>query len=229
MKINRFEVIDRCLYWRSKSLLVIGDLHLGYENMLHEQGWSFPKRQMKETFDLLEKIINRVRKKGKLNRVLLLGDVKHYFAGVLQEEFRDFKRLLDFFQQKGIREIVIVKGNHDNILKPVIDRWQADVRLVDSWQEDDVLFIHGDKYSLKKIGLDQYKNHLVVKGHFHPAIKLRDDVKVEMYKCFVYNKKELVVPSFFPLVEGQDIREQGLNGRIYVVGDKVYDFGDFNA
>jgi metallophosphoesterase superfamily enzyme len=49
---------------------------------------------------------------------------------------------------------------------------------------------------------------MVVMGHLHPSITLRDEMKIknEKYKCFLvgrYNKKDFViVPSFLNLTEG---------------------------
>ena len=55
-----------------------------------ESGAVFPKTQMEETLDLFKKIFEKM---GKLKRIILLGDVKHYFAGVLRGEFEDFHNL----------------------------------------------------------------------------------------------------------------------------------------
>jgi len=38
MKIKQFEIVNRCLYWKEKKALIIGDLHLGYEDSLKESG-----------------------------------------------------------------------------------------------------------------------------------------------------------------------------------------------
>ena len=77
-------------------------------------------------------------------------------------------------------------------------------------------------------------------GHEHPAILIREGVKSEIYKCFLKgewrNKMLIVMPSFFSVFEGSDIRKEKLlspylNGKIirdsnvYVVGNEIYDFG----
>mgnify|MGYP001574584138 CR=1 FL=1 len=72
----------------------------------------------------------------------------------------------------------------------------------------------------------------------HPAISIAKNVKKEIYKCFLvgkYKDKEIVIlPSFFPLIEGADVNIEDTNlafklnlrgFEVYVVGDKVYDFG----
>jgi hypothetical protein len=81
---------------------------------------------------------------------------------------------------------------------------------------------------------------MIVAGHRHPAVVLGDKYKTEKYKCFLVGKykgkKVIVLPSFFPFVEGSEvsniednkmfISEKELkNFEAYVVGDEVYKFG----
>lgn len=235
-KIERFEAMDRCLFWKERKMLVVGDLHLGYEGLLNERGWTFPRTQVDETLEILKRIFEKT---GKLKEVVLLGDVKHYFAGVLTMEFRDVYKIIEFIK-KNLYEngkIVIVKGNHDNILEPIVKNYNF-VELKDNYFVEDVCFFHGDKDSFSKFILDSKakKCKLVVVGHFHPAVTLIEDAKSEKYKCFLFGKDNklkkqmIVVPSFFPLIEGSDvlkeIRERDFSDfRVFVVSDRVYDFG----
>ena len=77
-------------------------------------------------------------------------------------------------------------------------------------------------------------------GHGHPAVTLQDGAKKEKYKCFLAGKFKgrniIVLPSFFPLVEGSDARDFDLgfawdfrleNFDVRIVGDnlEVLDFG----
>jgi metallophosphoesterase superfamily enzyme len=100
---------------------------------------------------------------------------------------------------------------------------------------NDTAFIHGNKI-FPEI-LDK-KIKRIMMGHMHPAISIAKNVKKEIYKCFLVGKwksKEIIIlPSFFPLVEGQDLQIEDTNLAIrlnlwgfeaYVVGDRVYDFG----
>ncbi len=81
---------------------------------------------------------------------------------------------------------------------------------------------------------------MIVAGHRHPAVVLGDRYKTERYKCFLvgkYKKKKIIVlPSFFPFVEGSEISEIEDNRMFipeknlrefeaYVVGEEVYCFG----
>jgi len=188
MKIKQFEIVNRCLYWKEKKALIIGDLHLGYEDSLKESGAAIPRSQMKETFEILGNVFNKT---GKVKKIILLGDVKHHFKGILKQEREEFLNLVNFLEKNLIEggEIIITKGNHDNILKPLVENYK-NVKLENYLIIEDVLFFHGDFFSLSCVNFHLFDNKIktVVKAHFHPAIELREGSKKEKYKCFVFSK-----------------------------------------
>ena len=236
MKISKFEIVDRCLFWKAEKILVVGDLHLGYEGVLKESGVSLSLGQMEENYKIFKKIF---KKTGKVDKIILLGDVKHYFGKVLKQESEDFVNLIYFLRENLLKngKIVITKGNHDSLLEPIIKNYK-DVDIVPYLIERGVLFFHGDKKSLESVGFKLFdkKIKLVVEGHFHPAVVLSDGSKKEKYKCFVYGeflkKKSIIVPSFFPLVDGKNVLDEDTylnkkdisNSKIYILGDfdKIY-------
>ncbi|MDO8517522.1 MAG: metallophosphoesterase [Nanoarchaeota archaeon] len=243
MNIERFEAVERALFWKEKRVLVIGDLHFGYENYLHERGWSFPKTQISESIEILGKIF---QKTGKLAQVIILGDVKHYFGGILNEEFSDVLQFFNLIKENLDKngEIIIIKGNHDNILEPILKKQglKEFVKLKQEYILEDILFFHGHKRDFERVKpLLKGKNiKISIIGHFHPAINLEEDAKKEKYKCYLYGKskilkKELIiVPSFFPLLEGTNILAKDFmlegwldvsNFEVFIISDKVYDFG----
>jgi hypothetical protein len=235
MKIVKFEIVDRCLFWKEKKTLIVGDLHLGYESSINEEGVAIPKNQMKENYELFRRIF---KKTGNVKKIILLGDVKHYFGKVLEGESNDFVNLVYFFRDFLLKDgkIIITKGNHDNILEKIVENYK-DVELVSYLIEEGVLFFHGDSKSLSWVSFNLFdkKIKLVVKGHFHPAAVLTDGSKKEKYKCFVYGsfnkKKTIIVPSFFPFADGWDVfshdklEPKGLEeSSFFIIGDfdKLY-------
>ncbi len=211
-KIDRFEFLDRCLFWRERKILIVGDLHLGYEETLRKGGLFFPENLIGSICDIFEKIFEKT---GKLNKVILLGDVKHYFGGILRSEYKDFYKLINKIKKNLNKrgKIIITEGNHDSILKPIIrGKKDYDFVLLKPYHiEEDVLFFHGN---LKKdfweesVFLNRSVKEIVI-GHFHPALTLKKDSKTEKYKIFllgkIKNKKIIILPSFFPLNEGSNI------------------------
>lgn len=180
-----------------KKILVLGDVHLGYGD--RNLGF-LPQMIFKETVEDLEKVFGEV---GKVDIVVLLGDVKHYFGGISVQEWKETREFIEILKEKTDK-IVVVKGNHDTVLEPISRELGFD--MVDYYILGRYGFLHGHKIYQEL--LDK-KIRVLMCGHLHPAVTLREGVKSERYKCFLVGKwkgkKVVVVPSFFPLVEGGDV------------------------
>lgn len=70
-------------------------------------------------------------------------------------------------------------------------------------------------------------------GHLHPAVKISDNQKVrsEKYKCFLigdYKKKKvIIVPSFFPLIEGTSLNEYLKDNACIISKNNIIKFNVF--
>ena len=226
-------MVDTALWFEAEKVLVINDLHIGYEEALHRKGVLVPRFQLEQIIDKLRIILE----KTKPTQIIINGDLKHEFGKVLRQEWREVLELLDFLLQQ-VPEVIIVKGNHDPIIKPIADK--KGVAVVSEYVIGDTLVVHGDS-------LVETNAKRIVIGHEHPAITIREGSKWEKYKCFLKGtwrskrkgkKKEIeliAVPSFNPLLEGTDVLKEQLlspflddikNFEVYVVGEKgVYYFG----
>lgn len=209
MKLNdKIKYIGKCLLIDSwgKRILVIGDLHLGYDQSVRESGVFIGGNQLEEYKEYLTSVFDKT---GKVNEIILMGDVKHYFAGILKEEWSDILGMLDFLILH-CSKIIIVKGNHDNILEPIVKK-RENVFLMDYYGVGELFFAHGDK-EFDEMWSESVE--IVVLGHGHPAIKLDDGVSFEKYKCFLSGrfrgKEIIIVPSFIEANEGSDPREYDL-------------------
>jgi putative SbcD/Mre11-related phosphoesterase len=199
--IMNYKFVDKAVFFPEEKILVIADLHLGYEENLNI---ALPRSQFREIIDNLDKIFDYLDKsKEKIKEVVILGDLKHSFSENIDQEWGEIRRLFDFLKEKA-GKIVLIRGNHDNYLASIASRYEIEVR--DYYIKGDKAFIHGDK---KILEIEDKKIKLWILGHFHPAIRLEEKAKREIYKCFLkggYKDKEIVIlPSFFPLVEGQDV------------------------
>ncbi len=240
--MEKIEYVGKCLLiedgegTKKERVIVIGDLHLGYEGALQESGYAIISKAYEETISDLDKIFESV---GKVDKIVILGDIKHEFGRISKDEWRDVGALIDYLEGKLDKngELIIVKGNHDVIINSITVKKKIFVMDYFIWKE--YAFLHGDSE------FDEINNKLVktwVVGHAHPAIVLKEGggVKSEKYKCFLVGKykgkKVIVLPSFFPLVEGTDARNGNLglawdfdltNFDVKVVGEglKVLDFG----
>jgi len=223
MKIlKNVEIVDLGLYLVKEKILIISDLHIGYEEALNKQGFLIPRFQFEDTLKRLKKILKKIQ----ADTIVINGDLKHEFGSISKQEWNEVLGLVDFL--KNYR-VILVKGNHDNILKPMAEK--GNMEIVERFDTEDISVVHGDKI------LDKL-NKVIIIGHEHPAISFssRPD---EKYKCFLkgkWKKHELIVmPSFLLISEGTDITKEKLlspylkqdlsSFRVYVVEDKVYDFG----
>ena len=103
----------------NKEILVIGDLHLGYEDKIVSAA-ILPNVQLREMFSEFDEIFKRLnREKVEVKEIVLLGDLKHDFASISDSEWRDVTRLIDYLV-KRCEKLVVIKGNHDMKLNPIL-------------------------------------------------------------------------------------------------------------
>ncbi|MCS7103021.1 MAG: metallophosphoesterase, partial [Candidatus Korarchaeum sp.] len=212
---------------------------LGYEDALRERGVELPYEQYnwvrRELMSYVEEIGPEV--------VVLNGDVKHEFSGALSQEWREVLDLISTFRRLGVR-VEVVRGNHDNFLIPMIRREGVEVR--DPYLRlGDVLVLHGHMETAIPEGVK-----LIVIGHEHPAITLRDEISVShKFKVFLDGEymgfRLLVIPAVSPLAPGTDLlsvrkkdllspllREADLDSFRVIVADKevgLEDLGPLHA
>src|SRR3989344_4750256 len=201
------EYMGKCLLIRQmeKNTIVVGDLHLGYEEALNKAGIFVSRKMFVEMIEYFDKFFDRV---GKVEEIVLLGDVKHDFGSILRQEWEDTLNLVKYFKQKS-KKVIIIKGNHDKIVEPLAKK--GDVKVVDYYIDGEICFIHGERDLEEK-----YKCFLSGK----------------------YEGKEIViVPSFIEHNEGSDPREHDLGlawnfqlekFKVRVIGEnlQVFEFGN---
>ncbi|MFA7707382.1 MAG: metallophosphoesterase [Candidatus Pacearchaeota archaeon] len=222
------------------KILVLADLHIGYEESIDETG-TFPRIQTHDMITSLSKIFDKLNKQNiKLDKIIILGDLKHEHGKISEAEWRETLYVLDFISKKA-KEIILIKGNHDNILGPIANK--RNIQVLPFYKQDDILFMHGNKEY--KVPLKNKDIKILILAHLHPAITLSDEYKREKYKCFLsgeYKKKQVyVLPSFNPITLGYDLitgkgkkefliipenKLKNFNAIIYnPKEDKSYDFG----
>jgi len=200
MKIDEnLEIVDGypALYINKLDLLVISDLQIGFEVHLAQKGISIPQIQFEEILEDLKKI----KFITKAKRILINGDIKHEFKEATKQEWRETIEFLNFCK-KEFKEIIIVRGNHDNYLLNILSN--LEIPFFDPYYfEDEFCFLHGHK----KVEVPDCK-YLII-GHDQPAIVLRDEFEKVKLKAFLVgkyeNKKLIVLPSFSPISFGSEI------------------------
>lgn len=225
-------IVDLALFF--DATLVIADVHIGYEEALNKQGVLVPRLQFGEMIDRSEKIFKSL-KNEKIKTIVVNGDLKHEFGAISEQEWRNTLKFIDLLA-KHCDKLVLIKGNHDNILGPIARKRNVIIQEFFLVKPKKILVIHGNKIPDKNI---MKEASTVIIGHEHPAVSLKEGPRIEQFKCFLrgkYKGKNLIVqPSFNTLVEGTDILrdeilspflQQNLdNFDVFVVEDKIYGFG----
>ena len=143
--------------------IVIADLHIGWEIALSERGIHVPT-QMPKLLQRLKNLISTY----KPEKLLILGDVKHTVATAEIGEWQDIP---DFFTdlKKQIQEILIIRGNHDGNLEPLLTE-NIKILPATGVTIGEVGFFHGHKWPSPSL----LKCKTLVMGHVHPVVAFRD-------------------------------------------------------
>ena len=151
---------------KAERVVVVGDLHIGWEVTLAQQGIHVPS----QTHKMLQRL-KVIIENEKPSRLVMLGDVKHSVTGAELEEWRDVP---EFFEEllKLVPSIQVILGNHDGNLEPLTP---SKVELLDSsgialWKRFGLF--HGHAWPTPEIlGCET-----LILGHLHPAVTLRDAI-----------------------------------------------------
>ncbi len=216
---ENIEIRDLGLYLVKEKTLIISDIHIGFEEALNRQGVLIPRVFFKEFLERLKKMLDNV------DTVVVNGDLKHEFAGMSSSEWKGTDA---FFHVLEGKNIIIIKGNHDPILPFVLTH----TKILPFLRLGDILIGHGDI-------ILQEEAKVIIIGHEHCAIGLKEGMRVEKFKCFLKGKYKgstlLAMPSCNLATEGTDVArsdrlspylQQNLNlFEVFIVSDKVYAFG----
>ena len=233
------EIIGLSLYIRKLDSLVIGDVHIGYEEALNKRGVLIPRFHFRDVVTAANNIFQQLKpllkksKNQKLNQIIINGDLKHEFGIISGQEWREALKFLDLLAA-NCEKVVVVKGNHDIILGPIAKK--RNIELAEDYCSNGFFICHGHKIPEKK-GFKEAKTIII--GNEHPAISIKDGARTETFKCFLKgafrSKKMVVMPSFNPITMGTDVLKEhfispflkkGVNNfEVFVVADRVYPFG----
>ena len=143
-----------------KGYLVVADLHLGYEEAMSRDGVYLPRVQLQNAL----KLLRRLSELG-VPRLVIAGDIKHAFDRLLKSERLEVSRFLSE-ATSVFREVIVLRGNHDNYVSGVVRDSGAEFVDADMLDIGGITVAHGHKM-LKDRG------DIVVMGHEHPAVQVR--------------------------------------------------------
>jgi uncharacterized protein len=205
-----------------EATLLVSDLHLGLEKDLASKGFRIPPYSQK----MLDRI-NSMAEKKRLNRIIVVGDVKHSIGKVEDIDWGIipwfFDTLLDIFQS-----VEIVPGNHDGgikfLLPSRVKLHPAEGTVIGHRHKVGVT--HGHSWPSQEV----IRSKNIVMGHSHFRYEMRDkfggrskeavwlfaayDIADMLVKAGHLSVKRgegrlIVMPPFNNLVGGQAINAKG--------------------
>ncbi len=161
------------LHEEPRRVLVLADLHIGYERTLFKQ--EFYSTNL--TLQIIQQIKQLVIKQ-KPTEIIILGDLKHSIQEFSKQELQQVAQLLFDLQHQA--NVTIVRGNHDADLELVIP---DNTQIVSAagfslrFKSKQVYFLHGHAYP----SADILSCDSLLMGHIHPAVsisKLKERVSI---------------------------------------------------
>ena len=198
----------------------VSDLHLGIEVQLRRSGFNIPSQSPR----MLDELVRLAESGGNL---LVLGDVKHRIPAV---SYREDKEIPPFFKRlkEVYRKIVVVAGNHDGGIAPVLGEG-VQMLAGHGGVIGDIGAIHGHVWPSK----EAMKAPKLIMGHIHPSVLLVDSIgtatnekcwmrarlrrKAVLEKYDACPEELVVVPAFNPLLTGTPINygEKAMLGPLF--------------
>lgn len=146
-----------------RRVLLVADLHLGFEHELQAAGINVPP-QSEKIFERLAEIIEH----EKPEVIYVLGDLKHQVPRVSPVEWEDVPLFLREAGQR-VKEIHLVHGNHDGGIERMLPRSVFTHSSKGAVIEADGRFalVHGHAWpSINALTADT-----MIMGHIHPVIE----------------------------------------------------------
>ncbi len=182
-----------------ERVLVIADLHLGWEVTLARQGIHVPS-QVPRLLAKLRKILDDTRPQ----QLVLLGDVKHAVAKV---ELEEWKYVPEFFEKliELIQTVHVIPGNHDGNLEPLTP---PSVKIGHStgltfW--NNVGLFHGHAWPSPSLLGCKY----LVMGHLHPVVVFKDPLGFRITRQVWLRAKSQGQKIAEGVLKHQDVKYEG--------------------
>ncbi len=184
------------------NILVIADLHIGFESEIYKSGISIPS-QIKN----IEKEIKKLIRQTRIKHLIILGDLKHQVPGTSYQEMREIPEFLHNLSEKV--KVTVVRGNHDADLEKITD---VEITSSKGIKIGKYGFVHGHAWFSKKLLDCEY----LIMAHVHPAVEFNPNMKEHCWirckpdikkiekkfkkKCRI--KEVIIMPAFNPLIGG---------------------------
>ncbi|MGC8584557.1 MAG: metallophosphoesterase [Thermoplasmata archaeon] len=188
---------ERALYNSEKKELIISDLHIGIESEFFEKGIILP-----DSTDSMIKRIMKISEKRNVDRITILGDVKHSIKIPRKSIMEKIKNFFDVLNDKF--SVTIVKGNHDGNIEKFID---AEIYPPKGYLDGYIYKTHGHTWPEDSLNDAKY----LIMGHIHPEISIMNLSGKNYSAIWLIGKSNKKMRKYYPMFRGKIIVEPSFN------------------
>lgn len=188
------------IYWPSKKILIIADLHLEKGSYFAKKGNPLP---LYDSFDTLKRLQN-LCEIYKPETILSLGDNIHDSLALerMNQACYELLRIIS----APLKQWFWIMGNHDTAKSP--SNLTEQFYFCNDYQIENLHFTHNFLAN----------SNFQIAGHYHPKIT----VKKMTGKCFVKENKRLILPAFGTFTGGLDIDSQAFKSLHFSKNSHVF-------
>lgn len=188
-----------CLYWPSKKILLIADVHFGKIDHFRKNGSALPAQVGLENFRKLNMVIDQFQP----HEVVFLGDLFH------STQNKDWDRFKAWVSLQHLKMTLII-GNHD-----IIPSYYFEDLGINVLQDMEVSGLFLSHHPEEKEGFHN------ICGHLHPGYRLRGEGRQHLkLSCFYRKSNQLILPAFGAFT-GHFLIEPEEDEDIYVVSEDL--------
>jgi uncharacterized protein len=200
---------QKAIFWPSKSMLFLADLHLGKINHFRRAGIPVPTRANDRNLELIVDLVNLTRPE----RLICLGDLFHSHYN---PEWEAFGELIRHFRGTSFE---LVMGNHDIMSDQQYRR--KDIVVHERLHIAPFLLTHHPLENTNitarlRPELQGYN----LAGHLHPGVTMRGGGKQSVtLPCFYFGRQSGLLPAFGTFTGLARIKPRK-EDKVYVIVDE---------
>jgi len=169
---------DRAIYWESKQMLIISDLHIGKATHFRKAGIQVPSTIAETDLNRLTQLILRYTPKI----LLVTGDMFHSHMNSEVETFSSWRSLYPDMK------VILIRGNHD-----ILSLKDYEALSIEVHQKEMLCFPFRFIHDQPKAN-DEYFN---ITGHIHPGVTIYGRARQRLrFPCFYFGKSCAILPAF---------------------------------
>lgn len=170
---------EKAVFWESKRMLMVADLHLGKINHFRKAGIPVPVKANDKNLEVLLNLIQSLRPQ----RLIFLGDLFHSHYN---EEWEIVRTFIKTFPEVSFELVV---GNHDILSEIQYERCNLTLH-PETLNEFPFVLSH---HPLENAQEDMYN----LAGHIHPGVQLSGKGKQAItLPCFYFSEWQGILPAF---------------------------------